>query len=204
MEMLLCHNYNAREINILQPYKIAWKKTRKKVALILTAGLIPRGQSVFSSHQFQFELVSPQSLPLTPAWGFFHPKAWMANFRMLKTIFIPRQVLWGQTDTDILPQCCSSWPDQTQIRTFSLLQHNIGTGQLMTGQCYPSQKNVLTGWVLALSHLLTSLAQDYSKSLPFILPTSWIWAIRFQPPFQNQLFYNTGTVSASDNPFLKN
>jgi len=43
MEIVSCHNYNTREINILQSYKISWKKDiRKEVALVLTSGVIPR------------------------------------------------------------------------------------------------------------------------------------------------------------------
>lgn len=121
-----------------------------------------------------------------------------------KSCFFSQPDAMGPNRYDMLLQCCSNWPDPIQICTFSLLQHYIWTGQLLTGQCSPSQKNVFTGWVLALSHLLTSLAQDCSKSLPFILSTLRIRVIRSQPPFQNYLFYNSGTVSASDSPFPKN
>lgn len=54
------------------------KDARKEVALILTSGLIPRGAKCLQSTSVSVRvdrdaLNVPQSLLLTPAWGFFHP-----------------------------------------------------------------------------------------------------------------------------------
>lgn len=166
--MLSCHNNNAREISTLWAYKTSWKKyTQEKLAIVLTKrGKVPISFELTVSHRFcpshllvvSFILQSMDGELSYPKTYFYSQPDVMGPNRYRRIVTVLLQL--KRPNLDLHHLRLTTW----------YRNRPIADGPVFSW----SQKNVLAGWVLAPSHLLTSLAQGYSKLLPFILPASWI------------------------------
>lgn len=166
--MLSCHNNNAREISILWTYKTSWKKdVQEKLAIVLTKR---------SKVPISFELtVSYRACPSHLLVVSFILQSMDGKLSYPKTYFYSQPDVMGPNRykhiVTVLLQLNRPNLDLHHLHLTTWYRNRpIADGPVLSW----SQKNVLTGWVVALSHLLTSLAQRYSKFLPFILPASWI------------------------------